>query len=48
MHIPEKYLKIAKISLISLLAIILIAGGIAYAKREALLNAAIKRVINIT
>jgi hypothetical protein len=46
MQIPEKYLKIAKISLISLLAIILIAGGIAYAKREALLNAAIKRVIN--
>lgn len=46
MEIPEKYLKIAKISLISLLAIILIAGGIAYAKREALLNAAIKRVIN--
>lgn len=46
MQIPEKYLKIAKISLISLLAIVLIAGGIAYAKREALLNAAIKRVIN--
>ena len=46
MQIPEKYLKIAKISLISLLAIILIAGGIAYAKREALLNAAIKRVIS--
>lgn len=46
MQIPEKYLRIAKISLISLLAIVLIAGGIAYAKREALLNAAIKRVIN--
>lgn len=46
MQIPEKYLKIAKISLISLLAIVLIAGGIAYVKREALLNAAIKRVIN--
>lgn len=46
MQIPEKYLRIAKISFISLLAIVLIAGGIAYAKREALLNAAIKRVIN--
>lgn len=45
MQIPKKYLKIAKIALISLLAIIFIAGGIAYAKREALLNAAIKRVI---
>jgi hypothetical protein len=46
MQIPEKYLRIAKISLISFLAIVLIAGGIAYAKREALLNAAIKRVID--
>lgn len=46
MQIPEKYLRIAKISFISLVAIVLIAGGIAYAKREALLNAAIKRVIN--
>lgn len=46
MQIPEKYYKIAKISIVSLLAIILIAGGIAYAKREALLTAAIKKVIN--
>jgi len=46
MQIPEKYYKIAKISIVSLLAIILIAGGIAYAKREALLNAAIKKVTN--
>lgn len=46
MQIPKKYLKIAKISIISFLAIVLIAGGIAYAKREALLNSAIKRVIN--
>ncbi|SDM26329.1 AsmA family protein [Daejeonella rubra] len=46
MQIPEKYYKIAKISIVSLLTIILIAGGIAYAKREALLTAAIKKVIN--
>jgi hypothetical protein len=46
MQIPKNYLRIAKISLISLLAIVLIAGGIAFAKREALLNAAIKRVID--
>ena len=46
MQIPDKYYKIAKISIVSLLAIILIAGGIAYAKREALLNAAIKKAIN--
>jgi len=46
MQIPEKYYKIAEISIVSLLTIILIAGGIAYAKREALLTAAIKKVIN--
>lgn len=46
MHIPDKYYKIAKISLISLLSLTLIAGGIAYAKREALLRAAIKKAIS--
>jgi hypothetical protein len=46
MQVPEKYLRIAKFSIISLLAIIFIAGTIAYAKREALLNSAIKRVIS--
>jgi hypothetical protein len=45
MQIPEKYYKIARISIVSLLAIIFIAGGIAYAKREALLSAAIKKAI---
>ena len=46
MFIPEKYHKIVKITLISLLSLILIAGGIAYAKREALLKVAIQRIIN--
>ncbi len=46
MQIPKKYYKIALISLTALLAIILVAGGIAYAKREALLTAAIRKAIN--
>lgn len=46
MHIPEKYYKIAKITIISLLSVILIAGGIAYAKREALLKTAIKKAVS--
>lgn len=46
MHIPEKYYKIAKITVISLLSVILIAGGIAYAKREALLKTAIKKAVS--
>ncbi len=46
MQIPQKYYKIALISLTALLAIILVAGGIAYAKREALLTAAIRKAIN--
>ena len=46
MQIPEKYYKIARISIVSLLAIIFIAGGIAFAKREALLSAAIKKAIS--
>ena len=46
MPIPEKYYKITRISMLSLLAIIFIAAGIAFAKREALLNAAIKKAIN--
>lgn len=45
MQIPKKYYKIALISLTGLLAIILIAGGIAYTKREALLTAAIRKAI---
>lgn len=45
MQIPVKYYKIALISLISLLVIVLIAGSIAYAKREALLTAAIRKAI---
>ena len=46
MQIPKKYYKVALISLTALLAIILVAGGIAYAKREALLTAAIRKAIN--
>jgi hypothetical protein len=46
MRIPDKYYKIARISIVSLLAIFFIAGGIAFAKREAFLNAAIKKAIN--
>ena len=46
MQIPKKYYKITRISLLSLFAIIFIAAGIVFAKREALLNAAIKKVIS--
>src|SRR3546814_561576 len=46
MHIPEKYYKIVKITVISMLSVILIAGGIAYAKREALLKTAIKKAVS--
>lgn len=46
MQIPQKYYKIIRISIVSLLAIIFILGGLAFAKREALLNAAIKKVIS--
>ena len=46
MQIPKKYYKITRISLLSLFAIIFISAGIVFAKREALLNAAIKKVIN--
>jgi hypothetical protein len=45
MQIPKRYYKIALITLISILAIILIGGLIAYAKREAILRAAIERGI---
>lgn len=45
MHIPKKYYRIALISSISILVLLLIAGVIAYTKREALLNAAIKKAI---
>lgn len=43
MQIPPKYVKIALITLTSLLVIIIIAGSIAYAKREALLRSAIQK-----
>ena len=46
MRIPKNYIKIALIFIIGLLAVLLIAGGIAFAKRESLLNAVLKRVIN--
>lgn len=46
MHIPRKYYKIGLISLASLLIIVLIAGCIAYAKREAILRSAIEKGIN--
>ena len=46
MQIPRKYYKIALISVISLFVIILIAGSVAYAKREALLRSAIERGIS--
>lgn len=46
MKIPKKYLKIAKLSTISLIALTFIGGIIIYAKRESILQAAIKRVIN--
>lgn len=46
MQIPRKYYKITLISLISFLVVVLVAGSIAYAKREALLRSAIERGIN--
>lgn len=46
MQIPHKYYKIALITLLSILVILVVAVGIAYAKREALLRAAIERGIN--
>lgn len=45
MQIPKKYYKIALITSISILVIVLIGGSIAYSKREALLNAAIEKAI---
>ena len=45
MQIPQKYYKIALITLISLLVIIIVAGSIAYAKREAILRTAIEKGI---
>ncbi len=45
MQIPRKYYKITLISLVSFLVIVLVAGSIAYAKREALLRSAIDRGI---
>lgn len=46
MQISQKYYKIIRILIVSLLAIIFIVGGLAFAKREALLNAAIKKAIS--
>ena len=46
MQIPRKYYKIALITLVCLLIIIVVAGSIAYAKREAILRAAIEKGIN--
>lgn len=46
MQIPRKYYKIALIILISLLAIFIVVGSIAYAKREAILRTAISKGIN--
>lgn len=46
MQIPRKYYKIALFALVSLLIIIVVAGSIAYAKREAILRAAIEKGIN--
>lgn len=45
MQIPRKYYKIALISTISLLFIVIVAGSIAYAKREAILRTAIEKGI---
>lgn len=45
MQIPPKYVKIAIVTLVSLLGVIIIAGSIAYAKREAILRAAIQKSI---
>ncbi|HEY0899842.1 MAG: transglycosylase domain-containing protein [Daejeonella sp.] len=46
MQIPQKYYKIALVTLISFLVFLIIAVSIAYAKREALLRSAIERGIN--
>lgn len=46
MQIPRKYYKIAFITIISLLTILVVAGSIAYAKREAILRSAIEKGIN--
>ncbi len=46
MQIPQKYYKIALITFVSFLIIIVVAGSIAYAKREAILRAAIAKSIN--
>lgn len=46
MQISRKYYKIALIVLICLLGALLIGGSIAYAKRDALLTAAIRKAIN--
>lgn len=43
MQIPRKYYKIALVTLLSVLIILLVAGSIAYAKREAILRAAIEK-----
>ncbi len=46
MQIPFKYYKIAGIILLSFLVLLIIGGGIAYSKREALLKVAIEKAIN--
>ncbi len=46
MQIPHKYYKIALITLVSILVILIVAVSIAYAKREAILRSAIERGIN--
>ena len=46
MQIPQKYYKIALIVIVSLLIIVVVAGSIAYAKREAILRAAISKGIS--
>lgn len=46
MQIPQKYYKIALISVISLLILVVVAGTIAYTKREAILRTAIAKGIN--
>ena len=46
MHISPKYLKIIKITLISLFSLIFVVGIIAFAKREAILKATVARVIS--
>jgi len=46
MQIPRKYYKIALITLVSLLAVLIVVVSIAYAKREAILRTAIEKGIN--